>query len=190
VPEGLNSTGSDLATGGPGATGGHQEIRPPGHPAAIHWLADYVYGTIATLVALAGLTFQANPGELTTAGVVIVGAIAIWWAHILSRLVSKRSGDSLQLRVTDVVAEARGSWSIVTAAVPATLIFVLAAAHLWTVHTAFVLADVVGVLALAVVGIGTAGGSERPLLRRIAYVLGLVLVGVAIVLLEAGVHLL
>jgi hypothetical protein len=184
VPEGTNTT-----DGGP-ANSDQKTIHPPGHPAAVHWLADYVYGTIATLVALAGLTFQTNPGELTTAGVVIVGAIAIWLAHILSRIVSKRSGDGLQVRITDVISEARSSWSIVSAAFPATMIFVLAAAHLWSIQTAFVLADIVGVSALAVVGIGTAGGNDRPLHRRIAYVMGLVLVGVAIVLLEAGVHLL
>src|ERR1019366_4175688 len=63
----------------------------PGHEGAVHWLADYVYGTIATLVAIAGLTFESNPGELTTAGVVIVGAVAIWFAHTLSRLVVRRS---------------------------------------------------------------------------------------------------
>ncbi len=165
-------------------------IHPPEHPGTVHWLADYVYGTIATLVAIAGLTFEAHPGELTTAAVVIVGAFAIWMAHILSRLVSKRSGGHLQLTVSDVATEARSSWSIVTAAIPATVIFILAGAHLWTMHTAFVLADVVGVLALAVVGVGTAGGRDRPLGRRIAYVCGLVLVGIAIVLLEAGVHLL
>ncbi len=165
-------------------------IQPPRHPETVHWLADYVYGTIATLVAIAGLTFESHPGELTTAGVVIVGAIAIWMAHILSRLVSIRSQGHLQLTPSDIVAEARRSWSIVTAAIPATVIFILAAAHLWTIHTAFVLADIVGVGALAVVGIGTAGGSDRPLARRIAYVVSLVLVGIAIVLLEAGVHLL
>jgi hypothetical protein len=165
-------------------------IRPPVHPGAVHWLADYVYGTIATLVAIAGLSFETNPGELTTAAVVIVGAFAIWMAHILSRLVSKRSGGHLELTPADIAAEARSSWSIVTAAIPATVIFVLAGAHVWTMRTAFVLADVVGVAALAVVGFGTAGGSDRPLRRRITYVCALVLVGVCIVLLEAGVHLL
>jgi hypothetical protein len=104
--------------------------------------------------------------------------------------VSKRAQGHLQLTVSDVTTEARRSWSIVTAAIPATVIFILAGAHLWTIHTAFVLADIVGVGALAVVGIGTAGGSDRPLIRRIAYVLSLVVVGIAIVLLEAGVHLL
>ena len=174
----------------PGETGADTGIRPSAHPGAVHWLADYVYGTIATLVAIAGLTFETNPGELTTASVVIIGAFAIWMAHILSRLVSKRSAGHVGLRAADVVAEARGSWSIMTAAIPATIIFVLAGAHLWSMHTAFVLADVVGVAALAVVGIGTAGGSDRPLGRRIAYVSSLVVVGIAIVLLEAGVHLL
>jgi hypothetical protein len=164
--------------------------QPEEHRAAVHWLADYVYGTIATLVAIAGLTFETNPGELTTAGVVIVGSVAIWFAHTLSRLVSMRSAGHMRLRVSDVWGELRHSWSIVTAAVPATLIFILAAIGLWSIQTAFVVADMVGVAALLVVGIGTAGGSDRPLFQRVRYVVGVVFVGVAIVLLEAGVHLL
>lgn len=164
--------------------------RPAGHPGSVLWLSDYVYGTIATLVAIAGLTFETNPGELSSAGVVIVGAIAIWFAHTLSRLVSRRSQGHVKLHAADVVAEMLQSWAIVTAAIPATIVFVLAALHLWTVYAAFYIADGVGVAALAVVGIGTAGGRDRPLLKRIAYVVGVVMVGVAIVLLEASVHLL
>lgn len=166
----------------------------PGNPRkpakGVNWLAHYVYGTIATLVAIAGLTFDTNPGALTTASVVIVGALAIWMAHTLSVLVSKRSHNHLELSAADVMAELRDSWAIVTASLPATAVFILAGMHVWSMHTAFVLADMVGVLALAIVGIGTAGGSERPLSRRIAYVVAIVLVGVAIVLLEASVHLL
>jgi len=77
-----------------------------------------------------------------------------------------------------------------TAAIPATVVFILAAFHLWTMGVAFAIAEGVGVAALAVVGIGTAGGADRSLWRRIGYVAGIVGVGVAIVLLEAGVHLL
>ncbi len=68
-----------------------RQVSPEAHPGTVHWLADYVSGTISTLVAIAGLSFDSHPGELVTAGVVIVGAIAIWMAHTLSRLVSKRS---------------------------------------------------------------------------------------------------
>ena len=68
--------------------------------------------------------------------------------------------------------------------------FILAGAHVWSIKTAFTLAEVVGVLALAVVGVGTTGGRGRPLIRRVLYIVSLVLVGVLIVLLELLVHLL
>jgi hypothetical protein len=153
-------------------------------------LADYIYGTISTLVAIAGLTFESHPGALTTAGVVVVGAVAIWLAHSLSQLVTTRSWKRLQLTRADVGTELRGSLSIVAAAIPATIVFILAGLHLFTVRTAFGVAEAVGVLALAVVGIGTAGGRAWPMGRRVLYVVGLVLVGALIVALELLVHLL
>lgn len=172
--------------------------RPPDHPEedavrhehSVRWLADYVYGTISTLVAIAGLTFESHPGALTTAGVVVVGAVAIWLAHGLSQLVTMRSWQHLELNLTDIANELRGSWAIVSAAIPASVVFVLAGVGLLTVKRAFSVAEIVGVLALAVVGVGTSGGSQRRLGRRILYVGGLVLVGVLIVLLELVVHLL
>jgi len=167
-------------------------VDPSGEQAAptVAWLADYVYGTISTLIAVAGLTFETHPEALTTTGVIVVSTVAIWFAHTLSRLVSKSAGRHLELTRSDIGAELRGSWSIVTAAVPAIIIFFLAGLHVWSVHVAFVLTDVVGVAALAVVGIGTAGGRERPLGRRIAWVVGLLAVGATIVVLESLVHLL
>jgi hypothetical protein len=171
------------------------EPGPPGTGSAhrdrsVQRLANYVYGTISTLVAIAGLTYEKHPGALTTAGVVVVGAVSIWFAHALSQLVITESWQSLTIRWVDIRDELRGSWTIVSAALPATLIFLLAEAHLWTVGTAFVLAEVVGVLALAVVGIGTAGRRSGSLTRRSVYVLGLVAVGVVIVGLELITHLL
>ena len=152
--------------------------------------ADYIYGSISTLVAIAGLTFETHPQALTTAGVVVVGAVAIWLAHALSRLVTLDRWHAMSLRRSDVTAQLRGSWPIVSAAFPATAIFVLAGVHLWTVRTAFALAEVVGVLALAVVGFGTTSGTDRRPVRRIVHIVGLVAVGVMIVLLELLVHLL
>jgi hypothetical protein len=172
----------------PGSGGGSEE--PSGHAQSVAWLADYVYGTIATLVAIAGLTFETNPGALTTAGVVVVGAVAIWLAHALSQLITRRSWSRLELTRADVAGELRGSWSIVSAAIPAAIVFVLAGAHVFKVKTAFTVAEVVGVLALAVVGVGTVGGTGRSLGRRLLYVAGMVSVGVLIVLLELAVHLL
>lgn len=162
----------------------------PEYERAVYWFSDYVYGSISTLVAIAGLTFETNPGALTTAGVVVVGAIAIWLAHTLSRLVTMRSWQRLSLTRADVRFELLKTWPILAAAIPATIVFVLSGLHLFEVKTAFTVAEVVGVLGLAVVGVGTVGGSEQPLGRRILYVAGLVGVGVMIVLLELVVHLL
>jgi VIT1/CCC1 family predicted Fe2+/Mn2+ transporter len=117
-----------------------------------------------------------------------VGAVAIWFAHALSGLVVLPSWQNLDLRAADVRTELRNSWSILFAAIPATFIFILAGVHLFEVRTAFIVADVVGVLALAVVGIGTAGNRDRPLRRRLLYTGGMVSVGVLIVLLESAVH--
>jgi VIT1/CCC1 family predicted Fe2+/Mn2+ transporter len=44
----------------------------------------------------------------------------------------------------------------------------------WSVKTAFAVAEIVGVLALAVVGYGTAGGKGRSLGRRLLYIGALV----------------
>jgi hypothetical protein len=158
------------------------------HDRSVAGLADYVYGTISTLVAISGLTFEKNPGDLTTAGVVVVGAVAIWLAHGFSQLVIVRPWQRLELRWMHLWDELSASWTIVAAAIPATLIFVLSGAGLWTVRTAFALAEIVGVLALAVVGFGTAGRGTGLSWKRLAYVGSLVLVGVFIVLLELLVH--
>jgi hypothetical protein len=158
------------------------------HRRRVQRFADYIYGTISTLVAIAGLTWEPHPEALTTAGVVVVGAVAIWLAHALSRLVTLDRWHTMSLRRSDVTAQLRGSWPIVSAALPATAIFVMAGLHLWTVSTAFALAEVVGVLALAVVAFGTTSGTDRRPVRRIVHIAGLVAVGVTIVLLELLVH--
>jgi hypothetical protein len=156
----------------------------------VELLADYVYGTIATLTAVGGISFDDHPEALTTAGVVVVSTVAIWLAHALSRLVAQRARRHLLVTRADVRAELWGSWSILAAAVPAVVILVVAGLHLWTVHEAFVIINVVGVGALAAVGFGTAGGAERSLGRRLFYVVGIVAVGAMIVGLESLVHIL
>jgi hypothetical protein len=162
-------------------------------PEGVHprqWLADYVYGSISTLVAIAGLTFETHPQPLTSGAVVVVGAVAIWLAHAVSRLVMTRSWQQLTFSARDLLDQLVGTWSILAAAIPGTAIFGLAAAGLWSVKTAFALAEVVGALSLAVVGFGTAGGRDLPLGRRLFYAAGLTTVGVAIVALELVVHIL
>jgi hypothetical protein len=155
---------------------------------AFERLADYVYGTIATLVAILGLTFDTHPDALTAGAVIIVGAVAIWLAHGLSQLVAERSRQAGSMPLADIVAEFRTSWPIVSAAVPATLVMLMAEFGVYSTSTGLGIAQIVGVLALAGVGVATAGGSKRPVVRRIGYVALVTGVGVLIVVMEAAAH--
>jgi len=152
-----------------------------------NWLADYIYGTIATVVAILGLSLESHPDALSAGAVIIVGAIAIWLAHGVSQLVAERNRRTGPIPVADIVAAFRSSWPIVSAAVPATIVMLLAEVGVYSTSTGLLIAQAIGVLALAVVGIVTAE-PERPVLRRIAYVMLITGVGVLIVLMEAAVH--
>jgi VIT1/CCC1 family predicted Fe2+/Mn2+ transporter len=152
-------------------------------------LADYVYGTVSSLVAVAGISFDPTIDVVTAVAIVLVGAVAIWWAHALSRLVNRRAQEHLELTPGDVGRELRGAISVVVAALPAAAVLALVGTGIWTMRTGLILANVLGVVSLLAVGIGTAGGSDRPLGRRVRYVVAVVLVGVVIVVLETAVHL-
>ncbi len=156
---------------------------------SLHWLADYVYGTVSSLVAVAGISFDPTIDVVTAVAIVLVGAVAIWWAHALSRLVNRRAQEHLELTPGDVGRELRGAISVVVAALPAAAVLALVGTGIWTMRTGLILANVLGVVSLLAVGIGTAGGSDRPLGRRVRYVVAVVLVGVVIVVLETAVHL-
>jgi len=161
-----------------------------GPPKAATWLAAYVYGTIATLVAIGGLEFEKHLNAVSATGVIVVGAIAIWLAHTVSHLVARRARDGADLNVADVMAELRSSWPIVSAALPGAVVMIIAAFGAWTASTGLVIDEVIGVVALAAVGIATAGGAQRSLARRFVYVASLTAVGLAIVGLEVGAHFL
>ncbi|HVX20514.1 MAG TPA: hypothetical protein VHB02_04135 [Acidimicrobiales bacterium] len=163
------------------------KVEPPN---SVEWAREYVYGTISTLVAIGGLTFEKNPDDLSVGWVIIVGALAIALAHAVSRLVVDWSKQN-ERYVFDhrlVVARVREAWPIVSAAFPATVVLVLAHVGLFSVGTALWVAAGVGVAALAVVGVVTASEPRHSLRRRVAYVVSLVAVGLFIVGLELLAH--
>ena len=67
---------------------------------------------------------------------------------------------------------------------------IIAAFGVWTASTGLVIDEVIGIVALAAVGIATAGGAQRSLARRVVYVASLTAVGMAIVGLEVAAHFL
>jgi hypothetical protein len=156
---------------------------------SIEWAREYVYGTISTMVAIGGLSLENRPDSVSAGGVIVVGAIAIALAHAVSHLVvawSNRSDDApfTSRTVTD---QLRRSWPIVSAAIPATIVLAISRTGLYTTSTALWIDAGVGVGALAVVGILTAGPA-RPDSHRVLYVLALISVGLFIVGLEVAAH--
>lgn len=162
---------------------------PTAPSASVEWAREYIYGTISTMVAIGGLTFERRPDSVSAGGVIVVGAIAIALAHAVSHLVvawSLRSqGAPFTFRT--VFDQLRQSWPIVSAAIPATVVLALSRTGLYTTSTALWVDAAVGVAALAVVGIWTAGPA-RPGSHRVAYVVALVSVGLFIVGLEIAAH--
>ena len=163
-------------------------VPPYPSPRAVEWYRDYVYGTIATLVAIGGLTFEHRPDPLSTGGVIIVGAIAIWLAHAVSHLVSQwaRPDEAFTGRI--VLAQLRRSSPVVSAAVPATVVMALSWAGAWSVSAGLWVGEGVGVVGLAVVGFLTSGGGRRTAGLRMRYVLLLLAAGMLIVGLDVLAH--
>jgi hypothetical protein len=155
---------------------------------AVEWYREYVYGTIATLVAIGALTFDRRPDQLTADAVIVVGAVAIWLAHTLSHLVADWALQEAPFSTGTVVARLRQSWPILAAALPAVAVLALSWSVDWTALSGLWIAEGVGVAALAVVGVLTAGDRRRSLTVRVAYVVALVTTGLVIVGLELLAH--
>ncbi len=169
----------------PTATDGH-----PGTANPVEWSREYVYGTISTLVAISGLTFEKRPDSVSAGGIIIVGAFAIALAHAVSHLVVdwSQQSEARPFTLRTVAVQLRRSWPIVSAALPATVVLSISRSGLFSTTAALTIDQVVGVGALAVVGIMTAREPSHSFWRRAAYVVSLVTVGVLIVALEVVTH--
>lgn len=164
-------------------------LRPICSPRSANWLGDFVYGTIGTLAVVEGLTLDGSSLEgLEAVGAVLVGAISIWMAHGVSRLVAERAERGSALHLGDIVGEFRGTWPIIAAAFPATVVLVLAERHVLSVSLGLTVSSILGVAALTVAGISSARGPQRRLLHQVVYVATLTAAGAVIVVLEVAVH--
>jgi len=117
-----------------------------------HRLAEFVYGTVTGMVALAAIGPHPEKGWLETVFAVILGAGAIWLAHAYSLMLSKRVTVGRRLMWSEVVHTMRGSWPIVIAGVVLTVPLMLSGLGLWSVTTGVTLSGYLGVALLASCG--------------------------------------
>ena len=148
---------------------------------------SFIYGTIATLIAMA--SFETFGGEPLAAGAIIaVSAIATWWAHAYSTVLAERLTTDRRVTVAEVRDALREAWPIVTAAVPATVLAVGASQGLWSLPSAILVANLIGIGVMGVAGLIAAHAAHVGRAATVAWVLVTAAIGAVIVLVEVAVH--
>ena len=151
------------------------------------WVEEFIYGTIVALIAMAG--FDTSGGQPVAAGaIIVVGAAATWVAHAYASLLGHRLAHGRPVTLDEVLRALRGAWPIMVAAVPATLAAAGASVGWWSLQSAIRVADLVGILVLAVAGFAAARVTHAGPAGVIAWTLATAGLGVAIILVEVAVH--
>jgi hypothetical protein len=157
-----------------------------------NYLADrvafVVYGTIAVLAAVGGLSLESAALKAPeAAAVLIVVAVAAALGHSLWRVVRARARQQPEPEGSHEVHELLRSWPIVAAGLPETIAMVLALG-VWSVSTGLRVAEGLGIAVLLVAGLLTGRMAGATRLRQLGYVLALPAVGLLIVALEVAAH--
>lgn len=150
-------------------------------------LQEFVYGTITVLVVIGALDGE-QLGSPSAATIVVVGtAFATWLAHTFAAIIGAHVRQRRPLRNHEILTKFRRSWRIVTAAIPATVLLIFAAAGAFSLRTAFTLATIVGIAQMLFVAVFAAMRSKFSFVGVIAYAGCATVIGVIIVAIEIAV---
>jgi hypothetical protein len=162
------------------------------HHAAAHRATEFVYGTIAVLIVIAGIDVSGidMSGSRASAApaIVLVAAIATWFAHAYAETLGLQLTTGRSTSRADIGRALRGSFPIVLAALPATAMSVGALLSLWAPRTSIVLANGLALLVLAAAGWFAARGSGDTRFQSLVSALVSTSIGLAIVAMEVLVH--
>lgn len=148
------------------------------------YVAGYVTGVIATLVAIGGL-YLADKLEATTAmAIIAAGTVAIWVGRASFRLVMLQGSGHMGSCIPEGLAELRRSWPVVLAALPPVLALAGAAAKLWSVTVGLHIGQALGVCGLLAAGLLTARRLKATGWAMASYVLWLTVSGLLVVGIE------
>lgn len=148
----------------------------------------FIYGTIATLIAVAAFETVGRGAPVAAGAIVAVSALATWFAHAYATVLGERLADPHGLTIGEVVTALRDAWPIVVAAVPATVLVAGATIGLWSLKSAILGADVAGIVVMAVAGFASARVVGAGRLATVAWILVTAAIGFAIVAVELAVH--
>jgi hypothetical protein len=157
-----------------------------------HWadqVSFVVYGTIAVLAAVGGLTLEAQTLHPRQAGaVLIVVAFAAWLSHTMWRVVRARGRRDPEPGRSHEVHELLRSWMILATGLPGAAVMLLTAIGPWSVATGLAVAQGLGVAVLLAAGVVTAHLAGVTGTRLLFMVITLPSAGLLIVILEIAAH--
>jgi hypothetical protein len=155
----------------------------------------FIYGTITTLVAMAGLELVGEPTVGAVAAIVVASAVATWLAHSYATLIGRgliASGATVQSNLRTVA----GSWGsamhasapILYAAIPALVGFALAAVGVWSLTTAIWIGNLAGIVVMGATSVAAARARHAAPLAQVLSVVVTTVLGLLIVAVEYAVH--
>ena len=151
-------------------------------------LQEFVYGTITALVVISALNAE-HPPTARNAAVVILGtAIATWLAHSFSSVIGVHVRKQRPPSRGEIVATSRRSWRVVTAALPATGLLVLAGADWISVSAALDIATALAIVALVAVAVVATRRSGFNAFGVLLYTLTATAIGLVIAAMEVAIH--
>ena len=162
------------------------------HHAAAHRATEFVYGTIAVLIVIAGIDISGADlsGDRASAApaIILVAAIATWLAHAYAETLGLQLTTGRSTSRADIGRALRGAFPIVVAALPATAVSVGAVLGIVPPRASVLLANGLALLVLAAAGWFAARGSGDTRMQSFVSAVVSTSIGLAIVAMELLVH--
>ena len=161
------------------------------HPAdpieRAEWTSELVYGTLAVLIAIAGIDVAGGASATGTGAIVLVGAAATWFAHAFSAVLGRRAamGAHASAGVGHALLKA---WPILLAAIPSFIAFGGASLGWWPAGSAMTFSNVAGIVVLGGAGWIAARAADSNLGGQLVSTILTASIGLGIVLVEMLVH--
>ena len=153
-----------------------------------HKLSEFVYGTVAGMVAISGLDGGHGASWLQTGAIILFGSAAIWLAHSYALLVGHRIASAQQVTGRDLANFLSGSWPIVVAGFVLCLPLPGTALGIWSLSTALRISGFLGLAMLALVGILSGIASKETWPRRLFLAFVSTALGLFVLIVELLAH--
>jgi hypothetical protein len=162
------------------------------HHAAAHRATEFVYGTIAVLIVIAGIDISgidiSGTRSAAAPAIILVAAIATWLAHAYAETLGLQLTTGRSTRPADIGRALRGAFPIVVAALPATAVTLGSVLGFWTMRTSVLVANILALLVLAAAGWFAARGTGDTRIESFVSAVVSTSIGLAIVAMELLVH--